>query len=273
MSLQPHFWFRDFIDRVLDKSLAWQINSLEWDVIGGCSQASLAVNGPELALWNLVEFLRCPVEIQDERADLAWWGLVNEVHLQLEGLDVGVSLDSMFNRVAVAYSYIEPGSNSVGQRKTTNWAQDDDSVAEYGTREWLDSASGLPDAAAAARRDAQLALHKYPQGVASPIGGGSGKEVSAVLSCRGWLDTLGWQYGSVPSVVGPSYVTAAAQEQAFGNAAGTTKVFQQILVGAQAINLLSIRVYARKQAAPVDNFTVGIYAPLCVLTLQNRDEL
>ncbi len=267
VTLLPRFQNRAFADIANDRELRLVVNSLEWDAIGGPVQASITAYGPEMNLWNLIEYLRYPVAIGDERDDLAWWGLVDEARVRVGAVEVGASLGHMSNRVAVAYSYIEPGSNVVGTRKTTAWAQDDDAVAEYGIKEWLSSASGLTDAAALARRAAILAQHKWPGGAAQSFGmprgrvrsSGAENSQSASLICRGWMSTLGWKYASVGSVAGPAY-TATSTEQAFGNAAATTRVFQQVLVGAQAINLLSIQVYVRKQAAPGDNLVVGLYA-------------
>ena len=271
MSLRPVFQNRDFTSKIENQRVRWDVNSLDWEAVGGCSQASLTAYGPELDLWDLIDYLRCPVMVQDEKGRNCWWGYVDEAKVRVGSIEVGVTLASMTNRVAVAYSYIEPGTQVVGQRRTTAWAEDSDARTEYGKKEWISSASGLTDAGALARRAAILAKQKWPQGVAAQSGGygnprshvsGSGAEnsQSATLMCKGWMDTLDWQYASWPSVVGPSYTTTSAAEQAFGNATATTKVVQLITVGTGGINVLSLSVYARKVGAPADNLEVGIFA-------------
>jgi hypothetical protein len=114
----------------------------------------------------------------------------------------------MINAVCVVYSYVEPGTQSVGQRKMTDWAEDDDSITEYGRKEFISSQDGMSDAAAEARRDAILAAYKWPQGVAGQFGeprgrvrySGAKKSLSATLYCRGWMSTLKWRYANVTGV-------------------------------------------------------------------------
>ncbi len=270
MSLSPVFQNRDFTARITTGRLDWSVNSLEWEAVGGCSQASLTAYGPELDLWEMIEMLRCPVAIYDEKGRAAWWGYVSEAKVRVGTIEVGVTIASMTNQVAVAYSYIEPGTQIMGQRRTTAWATDAEAQAEYGKKQWLSSASGMTDAAALARRDAILAKQKWPAGVASPGGfgaprghvSGSGAEnsQSASLICKGWFDTLDWQYANWPVGGGPNYTAGAAVVQNVGNAGASTKVMQQFLVGTGGINVLSVAVYARKQGAPADNLVVGVYA-------------
>ncbi len=272
MSLRPVLQNRDFTKKIETGRLNWTVNSLEWEAVGGCSQASLTAYGPELDLWEMIECLRCPITIYDEKARPVWWGFVSEATVRIGGIEVGVTISSMTNRIAVAYSFVETGTNVVGRRKTTAWSEDADAAAEYGKKEWISSGGGMTDASALARRDAILEKQKWPAGVttSASIGGygsprprvrGSGAEdsQSASLICRGWWDTLDWQYASWASVVGPAYVTALLNDQWFGYQTSHTKVFQQFSVGVGSINALSLTMCVRKIGAPADNLNFNIY--------------
>jgi hypothetical protein len=190
MSFSVIFQSRDFSVRNAPR-VDLTVKSLLWNVVGGPLEASISATGGKLELWELVEFLRCPVIIVDERAEPLWWGFVNEVRVNT-GIEMGLSLASMANRIAVAYSYVKPGTTSVGQRKTTSWVEDAISIATYGYKELLSSQAGLTDEAAEALRNALLASKRFPQGVITP--GQASKTQGATLYCRGWFDTLSWRH-------------------------------------------------------------------------------
>jgi len=154
---------------------------------GGPLTAEIAVAGPENALWETLNWLRRPVEIRNEHGQRVWWGLVNEVRLTWAGLTIGVGLDSMVNRVAVAYSYMDANGEAV--RGTTSWATNDDSIDRYGIKERLVSLGEGEVAAALARQSEVLKNRSTPNGVPSFGGGDPG----ANLFCIGWYETLTWQ--------------------------------------------------------------------------------
>ncbi|MFP4344258.1 MAG: hypothetical protein ACLFU8_06170 [Anaerolineales bacterium] len=183
---------RDFSDPVGFPDLQFSPQRYGWAALGGPDFAEIAVAGEARGLWSLLNWLRAPVEITDERDVPVWWGYVDEIVVQVGAIEVGVSLRYMVNRVAVTYSYVPPGSSTVGTRATTGWVQDDDSVATYGTKELLDSRDGATAAAAEARRDAILARLKYPIPTARVLGGA--ETLEARLLCRGWWSTLDWTY-------------------------------------------------------------------------------
>jgi len=203
--LQAAFQNRDFTAGTEPNPLNFVVNSYSFAAIGGCKEASVTAYGGELALEDTLNWLRRPITIYDAKSVPVWWGYVHAVQMRKGALEIAPSLDSMANRVAVAYSYVEPGSQMVGQRKTTAWADDVDSQAEYGTKQLLSSASGLSDAAALGRRAAILAGQAWPYGGLSQFGSprgavrysGAKKSASATLVCRGWWETLGWKYASV----------------------------------------------------------------------------
>lgn len=195
MKLAVHFLNRDFSEPLVTPvGLTYVVTFYSWHAIGGPQFASITVYGSERGLWELVEKLRCPVEIEDARGEVVWWGYVATVRVRVNQLEFSVDLDTMFNRVAVAYSLIEPGSQTPGTRATTTWAQDDDSVEVYGSKELLVSLSGATTVQAEATRGAVLAARRYPVPGVEPSGAEEEGSLSATLQCRGWWQTLDWQY-------------------------------------------------------------------------------
>jgi len=190
VTLQVCLYQRSFAAELATPRIAFAVERHSRRAIGGPHQATITATGDVAALWELIEALRCPVEILDERGEARWWGYVAEVEARLEGIAVSVNLDRMANRVAVAYAYTTP-DNTIGTRATTAYAQDDDSVAEYGTIERLESSSSDDTATAAALRDSVLEALRWPQPQVRIEPGGGGLTVT--LQCRGWWDTLRWR--------------------------------------------------------------------------------
>lgn len=192
MELALRFYERDFTALLVPPALTYAIQSYSWRAIGGPHQGEVIAVGSEEALWQLVDMLRCPVEIYDERGECVWWGLVYGVEITSGAITFGVSLESMHNSVAVAYSSIEPGINDAGSRATTAYSTDTDSSGLYGTRELLLSLAEATANQATSARDTVLASRKYPIPVIES--GESESEPAATLYLRGWWDTLGWQH-------------------------------------------------------------------------------
>jgi hypothetical protein len=198
---------RDFAGTAKGINLELKANSLELSVYGGPAAASITVRGGALELWEVLEWLRCPVMVSSDDGERLWWGFVSEVRVRENALEVGATIDSMCNAVAVAYSYVEPGSQVVGTRKTTSWVTDAESIAEFGRKDFLSSQDGMSDATAEARRDAILAARRWPQAPPMQTSGmmprgrvrysGAKKSMSATIYCRGWWSTLGWRMASV----------------------------------------------------------------------------
>ncbi len=267
MSLRVSFQSRGFVAKLTPPGLDYRVNSMQWNAIGGCAEASITVFGSPDELWEMIELLRCPVRIENERGTALWWGYVHDARVRVGAIEVGTSLAAMSNKVAVAYSYVQPGTQTVGQRKTTSWASDADSIAEFGTKEFLSSQGGLSDAAAEARRAAILASRKWPQGVASSFGSprgrvtysGADNSQSATLLCRGWWSTLDWRYASIASAPGVTYATTSATEQIVGSTSANTKMMQVVTLSGRSLNALGLSVYAKKAGSPADNLVLSLY--------------
>lgn len=189
MILKPIFDKRDFMQTNTQPPVSWTVDSMEWDVMGGPRVANLTPSGDDNALWTLASMLRCPVSIYDDKGRAPWFGYVSEVHIANAGgvVGVGYSLENMANRVACAYSFIEPGGTVVGERRTTEFSTYAFGTSTYGQKDYIVSVDGMTGENGTLTRDTYLARHRIPQGVAEA----GGMRVSMV--CRGWWDTMTWR--------------------------------------------------------------------------------
>lgn len=192
----------------------------------GYKRATITAKGPRPAVFELLETLRYGVKIYSATDPAVWLGLVEGVNVYDGENRVGLSLRDMANRVAVAYSYVEPGTSTVGVRKTTAWANDTASQGEFGVKEYLHSSDGTTDAGAVQLRDTFLADHALPV-AARTYAGGLGMEageITASIECIGWIMTLGWEYYADSSTT---------------NTATSTQI-SNILSAAQFINSVAV---------------------------------
>lgn len=174
--------------------------------MGGPKLATLRAEGSDLSLWHCLEFLRCPVIIYTDRGEAAWWGYVHEVNITARNpeifgesrIRIGASLETMSNRIAIAYTKIDPANSILSPtRATTAWASDAISQAEYGVKELLWTKDGATDAHALAARDMKLSQVKYP--VPTDPVKVEDSDSSAELVCHGWWDTMDWKYYANPT--------------------------------------------------------------------------
>jgi hypothetical protein len=174
--------------------LRFAVDSLSKSSALPYKRASITASGPRDAVFELLEALRYGVKIYANDDPAVWLGYVSAVLVNDRGNLVGLDLDDMANRVAVRYSYVAPGTDTVGTRENTAWADDLASQGEFGVKElWL-SRAGMTAAAAAQLRDTYLATHALPSPPPASYNGMGGSEVTATLQCKGWLYTLDWTY-------------------------------------------------------------------------------
>jgi hypothetical protein len=171
-------------DFVLPASLSLRPLRFRTDAQGGHIFATLRADGDSLALWRLIGWLRYRVEIRDDLGVAVWWGYIHSVDVSTGGVGVGISLDSMANRVACLWSNDDTGG-------ITTYAEDALSTAAYGNKELLIGASGVTETAAEQKRDWELAQRKYPSPTLSP---GVNDIQYATIECRGWIETTAWTY-------------------------------------------------------------------------------
>lgn len=164
-----------------------QPTSYSKHVLGGCKEAKLAVRGPALALWECLKWLRNPLDIYHQFYRRVWWGLITSVELHIDGEIYKATLDTMTNRIKVAYM-----QDNV--RGTTAWSADAASIAIYGYKETILSGNNLTAAAATAQAALQLARFSTPGAKDDPSAIFNPKsEAVAYITCRGWYSTLDWQ--------------------------------------------------------------------------------
>ncbi len=245
-------WKRNFT-AIPDLALKYQPERYSHDAILGPLAATILVRGDELELWQLIERVRCPIKIFTDFGDCSWWGFIAEIKLSLGAWEVGVSIDSMRNAITVAYE----DENNNGQTARTSWAEDSQSINEYGRREILLSTNGSNLAHAEAARDAAMARLRYPVPVITPAQGEGA--LGGVLYCRGWGDTLGWIYYDNPAGREEYAPSGSSASQNLGDVAANTKVCQSFQVGV-AWSAKSIAVRLMKAGAPADSFTAALYA-------------
>jgi len=220
--------------------------------IGLCKNAYLTI--PSTAdNWELMKLLRCPIELYGDDGGLKWWGFVNRVTIPIgEVQRVGLSLDEMYNYVIARYA-----------STATAAASDTQSIAEYGQKEISIYVSNSDATQAAAARDLHLQEHQYPR----PEYDFSGGSQDVSIECKGWYDTLGWQYYSDSDQTNTSntdqisaIVTAKAQflngaiiEDAAGvssneyrDGTGTSLGYINQLLGAGTSNGLPLIAYVDK---------------------------
>lgn len=208
MSLYVMLKQRDLAgDAPLGLPVVYRVDSYSWQALGGPAEATITVYGQARALYDLVEVLRSPVEICNERGEYVWWGYVAGVDIRVDAIEIGVDLDTMANRVQVSYT-------QGAYQFNTPFVQDDDSVNTYGQKELIIGMANVPLAVANARRDTTLAALRYPVPNVAMVERES--SFSATLRCRGWWETLGWHYygntgsGSVDSTAELADIFTAA---------------------------------------------------------------
>ncbi|MFZ3150254.1 MAG: choice-of-anchor R domain-containing protein [Anaerolineaceae bacterium] len=190
--LGVHVYARDFSQLIRPPRVAYTVNRIGWRAFGGAYDADIDVSGEEIELWELLELLRCPVEITSPSATVIWSGYISAVEVTKSNLVVKLSLDQMSNRINLVYTEVNLAGQS-GESAETGWIQDDESVAVFGTKEAYLSMGGGNSASASAYAALQLSGRRYP--IAShDVGSGGDGTMSAHITCRGWWQTLDWRY-------------------------------------------------------------------------------
>lgn len=268
---------RDFSAPLKLDGLTMRVRSYAFHEEGGPEQAEIDVLGGREDLWELVELLRCPVEILDEDEEVVWWGFLSRAEIHDGVMVDAVSLDEMYNRMALAYTTSIPGLSTPGDRATTAWAEDAESVGTYGTKEILLSLPSATASEAENARDYELTQRKYPLPVTT-VGNGYVDPPQGRIVCRGWWDTLDWVAytraagleqnaetqgdvnlsGPTETVIGTSHLTLSGS-QAFGNATATTKLEMSFsLAGNMTLTELAIRI--QTNGAPADDVLLKLYS-------------
>lgn len=186
--MQIIFYTRDFSSRLDSSTFKWSVQSYEWSIFGGplLAEVSAPVNADA---WDAATLLRCPVEIVDDNGESVWWGYVNEVKIPGKLVTVGVSLDNMYNKVRATYADLPSGNNSASAQLNTTYAEAQESIAVFGTKEYTHQMGDGNADTAEATRDRILEENKYPIPTVDPF-----LSTMISLKLRGWWNTLEWQH-------------------------------------------------------------------------------
>jgi len=222
MTIDVQFSNRDFSDYTTQHWDSIQVNKYSKHAVGGCIRAEIDVFGSEEDIWHFVDMIRCPVKfIDNERGEAVWWGFISKVEIySTSGAIFGVDIDKMANRVALAYTYL-------GERETTDWVEDADSVAEYGQKDTLFTATNRSEAMADRINTTRLNNIKLP--VRLPLRFGSEQTTArARILCVGWVATLAWTYyANDEGRIDNSYIDSIQGGSRFGNGGGWGRIIGQ----------------------------------------------
>jgi hypothetical protein len=249
-ALYPVFFQRDFSEKLTNPAEKMIINPYSAKSIGGNDQLTITAFGNKQQLWALTDWLRVPVEIWDWRGEAVWWGFVKTVTVRIGNLEIGVSLDNMYNRVAVAYA--EEGGS--GKRATTSWVQDDTSVATFGKKELLYSQSYGNEQSANSLRDRILSERKNPQSKITVLPDVNG--ISATMECVGWWEALDWVYYSQPAGL-EEYTDSGTGTQELGKSSSNQKVAQSFK-SSLSWDAASIEISISKVNSPTDAIQIDL---------------
>lgn len=191
-----------FIVELTNPADDWQLNWLDnlnvrvlWygaTAQGGYDRAELAVGTTDAnLLWDVARKLGWYITIRNRDLSPVWVGMIESVEIDTGNAQVGLSLENMFNRIAVAYSYDD--GNGVTTRATTAWSEDTESTGRYGTKELLYSLGDASADQAEAQRDTLLADLSAPAPIMRIMRSG---QLGATVRCIGLWHTLDWVYYS-----------------------------------------------------------------------------
>jgi hypothetical protein len=173
-----------------------RVRRYSWDVYGGPKECEAVIEFPGGAnistLWAMVDYLRCPVELYDDRGDIVWWGFLDKITINDGFRSFGIALDNMFNRTKATYELLTAGSTT-GLRADTIWYEATDSTAIYGDKEKVYSMTSYSIAAAELDAQTRLEAAKYPVAIVELSAIGE-QNVTVELLFSGWWKILSWIY-------------------------------------------------------------------------------
>jgi hypothetical protein len=191
IQLNVAFQSRSF-DPIPSPPYTFLVEKLTWTAQGGPDQAFISSQIPSDQIFSLLSLLRAPVIVSNCFSNPAWWGYVAEIHIHHHQTTFKLSLDDLFNKVKVTYSYISPDNIAASPLIETDFAHNIFSQSEYGVKERVLYRSGIDDDFALALRDTFLEQSSKPNTSFMPFSSHGSHKV--ILVCRGWFSTLSWRF-------------------------------------------------------------------------------
>jgi len=185
----------------------------QWSEEGGPAECTLRVAAEDR--WSLMQLLGLRLVVKNPYGTPVWWGMIVDVPLPGGALQRGLSLRTMVNRWRVIYTM--PGVNSSVDtaEMVTAWAQNADSVARFGTKEGMATATDVDATAAVAKRDTLLARYKLPQKARL--------DAPDVVGAMGIWKTLGWKFYSNAAGI-EAHESGSSRSQPLGLGLTTTTI-------------------------------------------------
>jgi hypothetical protein len=251
--LRTVIYNRDFTTPPL-KPADFTVSELTWSAYGGCDQGSFYTYTTADRLVEFSSLLRCPVVISDPYSDPVWWGYIDKITVLFERSQFTISLEDLYNKVKVKYSFISP-DNRLSDQYETAFAENHISKLEYGTREFVIQRQGIDDDFALGLRDTFLELSAFPKSVLAPMPHFEFPQVR--FHCKGWFHSLDWiSYQCLDGFYanhGPGPGSLA-----FGD--GTTTDVAQAFLTVNSTSVKYAYVMLRKFGGPASNITAHIKA-------------
>lgn len=155
-----------------------------WSDMGGPETAEIGLEGSPADLVGALRWLGGSVRIVGADGMPVWWGIVHEASFVADGMEYGLSMDGMANRVAVIYA-------SNGLSAITDWEEDTRSTDLYGDVELIHSLGNATPAQAEAAAASILAQKAWPRRLVRVAQGSS---AGGRLLCVGKYTAMGWRY-------------------------------------------------------------------------------
>jgi hypothetical protein len=226
---------------------------LSWCIEGGPERASITLRGQTKNLFKCLSLLRCYTVISAANGEEVWWGYVEKITLFQGKTKFEISLEELYNKVKVIYSYPSPEGISAAKYETSA-AESSYSQSEYGQREITIRQINIDDDTAENLRDTFLEGHFWPRAVIEE--NNSGKDNRVEIVCAGWFKTFGWvDYECLEGYIqnnGPGPGSFL-----FGDAAGHQYPGQQFMANGTHL-LKTVFFMLKKVGSPTQN----IYANL-----------
>ena len=181
--LQAVFYNRDFSRRAVQPA-GLAVRSARWEAVGGPAEAELeAQPGCRLGLAELINLLRCPVELVEAGGGAAWWGYVDGFERINGRLGLKCTLQDMGNKVKVLFKDSEARTDQKALWSETGWADDLASQALYGEKQSVIRRPAGTHADAEGLQDVLLEVNAWP--VAAPFVDGSNRSRTTVRFADG----------------------------------------------------------------------------------------